>query len=230
MKKQLLFFTTVLSFMSLTFAQSLDCENTCVLDKVVHEGTFLGVYFGTPCDKETEKGVVVLDVIENTAAFDNNFKAYDIVMKINGIEVNNRGDAIEIITAYNPFDVVSFLIYRDGKNMTKKVVLGAKTTKIVQEKVCCEMALSSLSENNISVYPSPAREHLNISFETIVQDNYTFGIYMANGVLVKQYDKMLDSGSLKETIPVNKMEDGVYILRISNKENTFSKLFVVSRE
>lgn len=230
MKKQLLFFAAVLGFMSLTFAQSLDCENTCVVDKVVHEGTFLGVYFGTPCDRETDKGVVILSVIPDTAAADNNIEAFDIVLKINNTEVNRRADAVKAITSYKPFDTVSFTINRDGTIFNKKIILGAKSSKIVQEKVCCDEASATLSENNISVFPSPAVENLNITFKTIVQDNYTFGIYMANGVLVKQYNKRLDSGSLKETIPVNKMEDGVYVLRVSNNETTYSKLFVVNRK
>lgn len=232
MKKQLLFLIVLFSISTIAFAQSLDCKKTCTIDKVVHKGAFLGVQFGNQCHKEknSDKGVVILKVIDDTAAADNNFKAFDLVIRINNIEVNKSAEAIKIIKSFNPFDTVKLSINRDGEIITKKVVLGAETTKIIQEKVCCEEAASLLNENNITVFPSPASENLNVSFKTIVQDDYKFGIFMANGVLIKEYNKTLDKGNLKETIPVNKMEDGVYILRITNNQTTFSKLFVVSKK
>lgn len=232
MKKQLLLFTTFFSLMAISFAQSKDCKNTCTIDKVVHEGAFLGVQFGSPCDKEskTDKGVIILKVVENTPASENKFEDYDTILQINDVEVNRRGDAMKLINSYKPFDVVSLKISRNGSITTKKVVLGARTTKVIQEEVCCEEAVSSLNENNISIFPSPAVEHLNISFKTIIQDDYKFGIYMANGVLVKEYNKRLDKGNLKEVIRVSQMEDGVYILKITNRQTTFSKLFVVSKK
>lgn len=232
MKKQLLFLTAFLSFMSIAFAQSIDCQKMCVVDKLVHEGAFLGVQFGSPCDKETktDKGVIILKVVPKTAAADNGFKNYDIVLKINNTEVNNRGPVIKLITSYNPFDTLEFTILRKGRIITKRVVLGARTTKVVQEKVCCEETQSLLNDNNVSIFPSPAVENLNIAFKSLAQDYYTFAIYMANGVLVKEYTKKLDSGSLKETIPVSKLDDGVYVIRIKNQGTTFSKLFVVGKK
>lgn len=218
--------------MTLSFAQYLDCKKTCVIDKIVHEGAFLGVQFVSPCDKDTktDKGVVILRVVTKTAAAGNDFKIYDIVLKVNNIEVNRRGDVMKLIKSYTPFDAVDFTILRKGKTITKIVTLGAKTTRVVQEEVCCEETVSLLNENNISVFPSPAAENLSISFKTLIQGNYKFGIYMANGVLVKEYSKRLDSGKLKEIIPVNKLQDGIYIIRITNIDATFSKLFAVNRE
>jgi len=232
MKKQLLFFAALLGFVTMGFSQSLDCEKTCTVDKLVHEGTLLGVQFGSPCDKEskTDKGVIILKVVEGTAASDNNFQAYDIVLKVDAIDVNNRGPVMKLIGSYKPFDTVDFTILRKGQTITKTVVLGARTTKIVQEEICCEETAGLLNENNISVFPNPAVENLNISFKSLVKDDYKFGVYMANGVLVKEYTKTLDTGSLKESIPVDKLQDGVYIIKITNQNVTYSKLFVVSRK
>ena len=232
MKKQLLFFIALFGFMTVTFAQSGDCEKTCLVDKIVHEGAFLGVQFGSPCDKEskTDKGVIILKIVPKTAAEDNDFQPYDVVLKVDEIEVNRRGDAMKLVSSYMPFDVVTFTISRKGQTIIKKVTLGARTTKIVQEKVCCEETLSILNKDNISVFPSPAVVNLNVSFKTVVQDEYKFSIYMSNGVLVKEYSKKLDSGSLKEIIPVDKLQDGVYILKITNRDSAFSKLFAVSRD
>ncbi|WP_299891176.1 PDZ domain-containing protein [uncultured Lacinutrix sp.] len=229
MKKLLLLFAFFLSYTSPIFAQTEDCENICTIDKTVYEDAFLGVQFGSPCDREIDKGVIVLKVVANTAASDSDFKAYDVVLSINGTNVDRRGDAIKKINAFKPFDEVRFSIYRDGKTIIKKVILGAKTTKIVQEKICCEDVSSSLHDTNIKVFPSPATSNLNITFESLIQGDYKFEIYMANGVLVKEYNKKIDKGNLQEVIPVDKLQDGVYILKIRNKQTTFSKLFVVNR-
>ncbi|MGB6269882.1 MAG: PDZ domain-containing protein, partial [Olleya sp.] len=192
---------------------------------------YLGVQFGSPCDKEnkTDKGVIILKVIDGTAAADNNLQAYDVVLSINGLEVNRRGDAMKAIKAFNPFDTVRFTINREGEIINRTIVLGAKTTKIIQEEICCDDATSSLSKDNINIFPNPAVSQLNVSFKQIVQVEYNFAIYMTNGVLVKEYKKRFTKGDLNEEIDVNKLEDGVYVLKINKDDTTYSNLFVVKR-
>ncbi|QXP60292.1 PDZ domain-containing protein [Olleya sp. HaHaR_3_96] len=208
-----------------------DCKNTCTIDKIVYETAFLGVQFGSPCNKESDsdKGVVILKVIEGTAAADNKLQPYDLVVAIDGLEVNRRGDAMNAVKAYEPFDTVRFTILRDGKTLVKTITLGAKTSKVIQEVVCCDEAISSLSKENISLYPNPAVSELNIAFKEVIQGEYNFAVYMTNGVLVKQYNKRFVKGDLNEKINVDKLEDGVYVLKISKDDTTYSNLFVVKR-
>ncbi|WP_397364600.1 PDZ domain-containing protein [Olleya sp. R77988] len=208
-----------------------DCKQTCIVDKVVYETAFLGVRFGSPCDKEskTDKGVIILKVIEGTAAADNSLQPYDLVLSIDDLEVNRRGDAMKAIKSYNPFDTVLLTISREGKTIRKTITLGAKTSKIVQEEVCCDEAISSLSKDNISLYPNPAVSRLNVAFKEVVQGEYSFAIYMTNGVLVKEYKKLFVKGDLNEEINVDKIEDGVYVLKITKDNATYSNLFVVKR-
>ncbi|AUC74378.1 PDZ domain-containing protein [Olleya sp. Bg11-27] len=208
-----------------------DCKNTCTIDKIVYETAFLGVQFGSPCNKESDsdKGVVILKVIEGTAAADNKLQPYDLIVAIDGLEVNRRGDAMNAVKAYEPFDTVRFTLLRDGKTLVKTITLGAKTSKVIQEVVCCDEAISSLSKENISLYPNPAVSELNIAFKEVIQGEYNFAVYMTNGVLVKQYNKRFVKGDLNESINVDKLEDGVYVLKITKDDTTYSNLFVVKR-
>ena len=63
----------------------------------------------------------------------------------------------------------------------------------------------------------------------MLQGEYNFAIYMTNGVLVKQYNKHFAKGDLNEVLNVDKLEDGVYVLKISKDNTTYSNLFVVKR-
>lgn len=232
MKRILPLFFVLLCITTVVNAQTnLDCKNTCTVDKIVHEIAFLGVQFGSPCDKESkaDKGVIILKVIEGTAAADNKLQPYDLVLAINGEEVNRRGDAMNAVKAINPFDTVRFTVLREGKTIIKSITLGAKTSKVVQEEVCCDVALSSLSEENISLYPNPAVNKLNVSFKEVLQGEYNFAIYMTNGLLIKEYTKQLVKGEFNEEINVNKLDDGMYVLKISKGDTTFSELFVVKK-
>lgn len=232
MKRGLPLVFALLSFISILNAQTnKDCKNTCTIDKTVYETAFLGVQFGSPCDKEskTDKGVVILKVVDNTAAAENNLQPYDLVLAINDLEVNRRGDAIKAIAAYKPFDTVRFTIYSNGKTVFKTITLGAKTTKVVQVEICCDQATSSLSKDNISLFPNPAVSKLNVAFKTVIQGEYNFAIYMTNGVLVKEYKTNFIKGELNKEINVDKLEDGVYVLKISKDNTTYSNLFVVKR-
>ncbi|RAJ18152.1 PDZ domain-containing protein [Olleya aquimaris] len=232
MKRILPLLILFLCLTNITIAQvQTNCKKICIVDKVVYDTAYLGVQFGSPCDKEnkTDKGVIILKVIDGTAAADNNLQDYDIVLAVNGLEVNRRGDAINAIKAYNPFDTVRFTINREGKTIYKTIVLGAKNTTIIQEEICCEDATAVLSKDNITIFPNPAVNQLNVSFKQVVQGEYDFAIYMTNGVLVKEYKKRFTEGVLNEDINVDKLEEGVYVLKISKNNATYSNLFVVKR-
>lgn len=229
MKKLLFLFIYIATTIQISAQQDLDCKSICTINKTVYEDAYLGVVFGTPCDRDIDKGVIIIKVVDHTPAKSNGLQPYDIVLKINDLEVNRRGDAIKAIAAYQPFDMVRFTIYREGRTFIKTITLGAKNTKIVQEKVCCNNTITSLSSDNINVHPVPVAKDLYIDFKEVIQDTYQFSIYMNNGVLVKSYKKQLSDRQLQEVINVEKFDDGVYILKITHNNQSYSKLFVVKR-
>lgn len=232
MTKGLLFIALFLGLSQVTVAQNnLDCVTLCTVEKIVYHDAYLGVQFGSPCDKEakTDKGVIILKVIDKTAAKDAGLKNYDLILEVNALEVNGRGAVMNAIKAFNPFDIVTFKINRNGKIFTKAITLGFKSSTIIEETICCKTENVTLTEENVTLFPNPAVSTLNIAFDFVMQDDYVFEVYMANGILVNRFNKRFAKGSLKQSIAVNTMEDGVYILKISNGKSTISKLFVVGR-
>ena len=208
-----------------------ECKKTCTIDKLVYETAYLGVQFGSPCDKEsrTDKGVIILKVVEGTAAADTNLQAYDVVLAINGLEINRRGDAIKAVTAFNPFDVVQLTINREGKVLLKDITLGYKTTKIVEEEVCCDDLVGLFDKSNISVYPNPAKNDLNIKFKKALVGNYDLQVFTPNGQFVRSYQTSFKREQLLTTLDVKMLPDGMYVLKITKDNNSYSTLFIVNR-
>ncbi|MDO6595462.1 T9SS type A sorting domain-containing protein [Oceanihabitans sp. 2_MG-2023] len=227
MKNSLLFLFGFFFCVTPIFSQSeKDCKKTCTIDKVVYEKAYLGVQFGGPCGRETEKGVIILNVLENTAADVNKLLIEDVVLSINNIEVNKMVEAKKIIASHKPFDTLEFKVLSEGRTLTKNIKLGYRNSKKVQEEVCCD---SFNLEENIVVYPNPASVNLNIEFKTAIEGNYDFEIFNLNGVRFYDDKNYHIKNQLIKTINVEKLEDGVYVLKIKQGSKTHSSMFVVKK-
>ncbi len=77
------------------------------------------------------KGALIADVIKGDPADKAGVKAGDIVLKINGKNVNSEKDLINIIGRMSPKDVAKLEILRDGKIINLDVKLGKRPDKNV---------------------------------------------------------------------------------------------------
>ena len=129
---------------------------------------YLGVYIedmnpikakGVGLDKP--QGVFISSVIPDGAADKAGIKAGDVVLKINGKEVNKRNELQAKIGTYNPGDKVEIEVWRDGKTKTIEVVLQSRTgetsvsdkpKKTKESKAVANIGLKvkDLSENQLS--------------------------------------------------------------------------------
>lgn len=77
-------------------------------------------------------------VLPDTPASKADLRGGDIVLKVDGKEVNKDNLLADILNTYSPDDTVSFEILRDGKNQTIKVTLGEwkdeETTQTQQQQ------------------------------------------------------------------------------------------------
>lgn len=72
---------------------------------------------------ERPKGVIVQNVNSGSAGEDAGLKAGDIILSVDGKEVNSANQLQTLIASRYPGDVVSLQVYRDGKTIEKKVTL-----------------------------------------------------------------------------------------------------------
>jgi serine protease Do len=95
---------------------------------------YLGVYIedmdpiktkGVGLDKI--KGVFISSVIADGAAEKAGLKAGDVVLSVNGKDINKRNELQAKIGTYNPGDKVSLEVWRDGKKITIAAVLQSKS-------------------------------------------------------------------------------------------------------
>jgi serine protease Do len=78
---------------------------------------------------ENEKGALIEDVNENSAAEKMGLKEGDIITKVNDIKITSPEDLSKAIQTFKPNDEVTIAYLNDGKTKTTKGKLGAKSNK-----------------------------------------------------------------------------------------------------
>ena len=78
---------------------------------------------------------------------------------------------------------------------------------------------------NISIFPNPVSNELNISFKNKNNSEYTFEVYSINGKLI-QADKNTNAfGSVKK-LDVSNLSSGFYLLKVINENQSSVIKFV----
>lgn len=70
------------------------------------------------------RGVYVSGISPGSAAAKHGVRADDVILSVNGEEVDESNQLQQKIAVLNPGDIVELKIYRDGKEIEKQVVLG----------------------------------------------------------------------------------------------------------
>ena len=84
-----------------------------------------GGFFGVSCEAVVN-GVVVREVIPNTAADKAGIKANDILITVNDEPINSREEFIILVSSLVPGSEVKLLLVRDGSEMSVKANLGTR--------------------------------------------------------------------------------------------------------
>jgi serine protease Do len=84
-------------------------------------GAYLGI---TPEDQEN--GIRIAYVKLGTPADDAGLVTGDVILKFNGVPLEDRVDLLNRIRAHKPGDRITFLILRDGKEQKFRVTLGKR--------------------------------------------------------------------------------------------------------
>jgi len=229
MKKITLVLLIMVSAISTTFSQiSSNCQNTCEVEKVIQEGAFLGVKIQTLRCSSDYHGVFVQQVLPNTAAEKFEFQYRDVILSVNGEELFTSKQMVQLIATYKPSDLVTIVYKRAGVEYEKDVVLGAKSTKIVKETVCCDDNDTYFNDVNVSLYPNPTTSEINISMEEAQEGKYTFQVFNSAGEEVSVELENFDAGFSKK-IDLSNLSAGEYFLKVSKGHNAFTKAFIIAK-
>jgi len=80
---------------------------------------------------------------------------------------------------------------------------------------------------SVVVYPNPANHYLNISFLDETMENVHIDMISSSGKLV--LSKEIINRNNLEGIDLNNFSEGVYLLKFSSNNKTFSKKLVIMR-
>lgn len=84
-----------------------------------------GGFLGVAC-KETEKGVVVVEAIEGTVAEKSGLRPNDLILAVDGENIDNREELTILLATKNPSDEIKLEYEREGSAQSLKIKLGER--------------------------------------------------------------------------------------------------------
>lgn len=139
------------------------------------------------------KGIIVQGLTKNGAAEKADIKQGDIILKIDGRDVNHPGELQSYVASKNAGDKVNLLVWRDGKEIERSVTLKSMDTKTTAEPVVDKEEPSSKGKKNSE---SLTYDNLGITVREM-SDEEKEATKVDNGVMlsnVKQMTRAWDQG------------------------------------
>lgn len=151
-------------FMGYGFAIPVDIVKT-VIDDLIEDGKIdrpsLGVMISN-IDKiqakalglDKVKGVLINDVVKKSGAEDAGLEPQDVILKVDGVEVNSVSELQTEIIKKQIGDKVSLSIWRDNKEINKKVTLKPRDEKIASNESSIDAEEDmSLEQDGVTTFP-----------------------------------------------------------------------------
>ncbi|MCX7878468.1 MAG: PDZ domain-containing protein, partial [Ignavibacteria bacterium] len=178
------------------------------------------------------RGVLVQSVQKGGGGDDAGLKAGDVILAVDGKEVNASNELQVIINSKRPGDVVKLTIFRDGKTMEKEVTLkprqdeNKETSSVDRKDDSGNRGISTRTVKSLGItvsdVPSSVKEKLNISSGAYVTsvDRYseTYQRGIGEGFVIIEANKKKISGpsDLEDAIADKKEGDSV-LLKVIDK-------------
>ncbi len=107
-------------------------------------------YLGISMQKASDQGVRVSEVLENGAAQTHQLLQNDVILSIDGIDVNTAKELKDQITSHNWGETITIVFTRNGQTQTKQVTLGNRAQKVtyhVKRKVTGDKVVWNFDNN-----------------------------------------------------------------------------------
>lgn len=199
-----------------------------------------GVDYNRAVEKgmNTVRGVEILSVSEDGAAAESQIEPGDVVLRVNGVEVNEANQLQQQVAVLRPGETVNLDILRNGREMTKKVELKFQAPDEIPE----------ISANEENIFPRdipeedrdgykyrefdmgfrveaiPTDESSEV-FELYVDRVYKYteawnrGLQEGQEILKVGEQKVEDISTFGELMADELNKNGSVILEIRNKDN-----------
>lgn len=185
------------------------------------------------------KGVIIQGVLPDGAAAKADIKQGDVILKIDGKEVNQTNELQSYIASKSAGTTVDLTIYRDGKTIDRKVTLKPRedkakvepTTNKSEDKIESESENSSATFDNIGLsvrnLTSKEKSDLNLNNGVIITNVKPFSEaedqqLFQDEIILKADKKTINNvGDLKEIL--NSKKGSAVLLEMQYKGNNLFK-------
>jgi hypothetical protein len=164
----------------------------------------------------------------------------EITIVFNRLNTEEKNDAIKIYDAdknklietlsgaYETSDLPIISI------KTKKVMITFATNSYINDKgfeIAYFTTPVSINEieniNDLSIYPNPATDKLNVKFNTSTADNFDITMYNVTGQAVYKETLPNFMGSYSNELNINDFAQGVYLMQIKSSKGAITRKVVI---
>lgn len=184
------------------------------------------------------RGVEIIATSEDGTAFKSGVRSEDVVLKVNGFAVNESNQLQEKVAVLRPGDTVDLEILRNGKIITKLIVLTDVQPEPIESLAFDKepIPVEEIPEDKflkvesyefdlgfkVIEFPSQEKEGVNTLFISKVfkySEAWNRGLRADQKIVAVDKIEVKDISSLKELVKTNLIENGTITLEIRNKEN-----------
>ncbi|MDR9414837.1 MAG: trypsin-like peptidase domain-containing protein [Gracilimonas sp.] len=199
-----------------------------------------GVNYDRAIEKgmETVRGVEIMSISPDGAASEAGVQPGDVVLRVNGVNVNEANELQQQVAVLSPGDTVSLSILRQGKNIQKNVKLKMLETRELPEVAATEENLEmegDIPENREGVMYREFDLGFRVMAISKPEDHQKFDLYIDrvykyteawNRGLREEYqiikigeEKVEDLSRLEELMRRHLNNNGSVVLEIVNTDN-----------
>lgn len=202
--------------------------------------TIAGIDYSRAVEKgmKTVRGVEIIDTVPDGAAAEADIFPGDVVLEVDGIEVNEANELQQQVAVKRPGESVTLRIIRDGESITKNVMLKLLEQDPVPEISGTEEPIDPMEipegENEGVMYKefdlgfrvmALATPEDADKYDLIIDQVYNYseawnrGLRADQQILKIEEEKVEDLSSLEELMRRNLNDKGSVMLEILNEEN-----------
>ena len=180
------------------------------------------------------KGIIIQGIVEDGAASQSDLRAGDIILEIDGREVNRPNELQSYVASLTAGTTVKLKIFRDGETLERKVTLKARDEDVKTEPVS---DIGSTKENSESGLTTATFENIGLTVKNLTEKDKN-DFKLVSGILITDVkpfstaeDQRLFAGLIITEADKDKIEDiSAFKQIIEKKKGSALLLKVVDKD